>query len=120
MNEQLISEICEQVESAQKIFSASFYSHVRDAKTGKERQVAETFYIYSTVLEKVAELLNLIAPEKHEPPLSFEWIDTVRNILNDDHEEEYDDDDYTPFEPINCVLDTPSEPFDYISLGMGV
>ena len=30
------------------------------------------------------------------------------------------DDDYTPFEPISYVLDTPSEPIDYISLGMGV
>ena len=119
MNEQLISEICEQVESAQKVFSAAFYFHVRNAKTADERQIAETFYIYSTVLEKVAELLNLIAPEKHEPPLSFEWINTVRSILNDDHEEEYDD-DYAPFEPIDYVLDTYSEPIDYVSLGMGV
>jgi len=33
---------------------------------------------------------------------------------------EEDDEDDTPYEPYDCVLDPVSEPFDYVALGMGI
>ena len=50
----------------------------------------------------------------------FKHWDAKYNEFEDYSSLAEDDEDDTPYEPYDCVLDPVPEPFDYVAMGMGV